>query len=1121
MADIEQLSRAFMAADKAGDTKSAQLLANAIRELQAGQAQPAAPEPTAQTQAEAPDTSILGALGQGVDQSGAMVGKGIQSAGEYFNVDAIEAYGAEMAQRNEAQLAASNYQRPEGADGIIKNLKEGEYGNAGNSLLYGAAEAAPQVAGGVVASVGAGLAATSAPILGTAAAIGGTVYGTVNALGQMRDEKETQGLDPTATASDLSAAVASGLVELLPIKGGGATLKVIREAGQEAVQEGLVIGNTTVQGGEYVPEEVVNRIGDAAITGGAIAKGVNMSISTVNKAGNIVMRPREDLDPETDQAAGDVARMLGEISKTEGYNLKDVTVSPDKGSTAALDSARSKIRADIDVAVKELRKNILRDAPQEIVSQFNETLRQANNKVSTVVTKENIQFIKDNFGSTKQGQQLAQAYRKSNVVTELYAAGPKGGVSQFTDQFNPLPTFGRSYNPAGMIAGNLGAGAAVLTGGSSLAAQLPILAGGRAIDAVTGRRSKVARFVKKNRKKEGLGPTGGTSIVGMAKARKEAEVAKKLAEKEKQKAAATAKKDKSDEASAATAVRIYKNGLPPNRGDTPDPRGVVYNAIEDSRGRQKLTPRQMDAKIEEILSKAEQDNKNSPETLSSIGEYRMFLASGRMSMEGRPLTEVAALVNGAWDSFVPPKGSKKGTERPPPLPPKQARGKAENEALLATLRDKMEADTSISDADRNILFTAFDDLKMNLGKNPLEGAEGIMGTAVAKLSDPRLAETHLSPYIARVRQQQKAKDAPSQPEPSDPTGNPAPVGTAPVEPAPTPPAGPVLNPEPSPAKPTPKPPSPKQVKKELPQAKAIIEIGKKGSKYENGIQDWEMALEAAKTLGLAVNMFSSNQAMATGAKSAGFGKVTRSTKGFFNPYGSQGGAGGTIFGIKPGGSLKGKRITNLSALTTLLHEIAHGVTVGPLDGEGAPFNRLYMIPQDKTATNKMSKAIRDTYKPGSFVGSSIVPLLSGMNFDINHPVVKEINNLQRNISVTLGNGSKESKSVRDFYKMAGLEHTPRAKKYTKYANNFAEFAVDPVWVYMFDPALAKQVMPETTALIRKEFAKAGNKQIQFYSHPFATILAIVTAIAATGLGDDSEDELPDGALSPSLGVLSV
>ena len=138
---------------------------------------------------------------------------------------------------------------------------------------------------------------------------------------------------------------------------------------------------------------------------------------------------------------------------------------------------------------------------------------------------------------------------------------------------------------------------------------------------------------------------------------------------------------------------------------------------------------------------------------------------------------------------------------------------------------------------------------MNLGKNPLEGAEGIVGTAVAKLSDRSLAGTHLAPYINKVRQQQKGADVTIQPEPSEPAGNPAPVEPTPVEPAPAPPAGPVLQPAPAEPKPKPKPkPTPKEVNKKKPQAKAIIEIGKKGSKYENGIQDWDLALEAARDL---------------------------------------------------------------------------------------------------------------------------------------------------------------------------------------------------------------------------------------------------------------------------------
>ena len=154
------------------------------------------------------------------------------------------------------------------------------------------------------------------------------------------------------------------------------------------------------------------------------------------------------------------------------------------------------------------------------------------------------------------------------------------------------------------------------------------------------------------------------------------------------------------------------------------------------------------------------------------------------------------------------------------------------------------------------------------------------------------------------------------------------------------------------------------------------------------------------------------------------------------------------------------------------------------------------------------------------MGSAIAPLLSGKNYDVNHPVVQEINNLQRNVSVYLRDNPEDSKGVREFQDIAN-PNGPIAKEYTKYANSFAEFAVDPVWVYMFDPALAKQVMPETTALIRKEFAKAGNKQIQFYSHPFATILAVVAAMGLSGIGRGDDEEEDQGALMPTPGVLSA
>jgi hypothetical protein len=787
MADIEQLSRAFMAADKAGDTKSAQLLANAIRELQAGQAQPEAPAPTAQTQAEAPDTSILGALGQGVDQSGAMVGKGIQSGGEIASNlgaegigDYLQTTGAEMAARNEAQLAASNYQRPEGADGIIKNLKEGEFANAGNSLLYGAAEAAPQVAGGVVASVGAGLAATSAPILGTAAAVGGTIYGTVNALGQVRDEKEQQELDPTATGMDLATAVASGLVELLPIKGGGATLKVLREAGQEGVQESLVIGNTMVQGGEYVPQEVLERVGDAAITGGAIAKGVNMGISTVNKAGKVVLRPKEDLDPETTQAASDVSTLLQRVADENGYNLKDIDATSSKGANKTLEGARSTLVAEVKGAVKELkRKGQYRSLNSKDQATFDEVIKQSNGKVAASVTKENFDFMQERFGNTNEGQTLLNTFRRSNILTEIYAGGLQGGVSKFTDLFNPLNNVGRGYNPARDVGGLLNIGAVASTGGSSLAAQIPLVAGGRAIDAVTGRRSKVSRFVKKNKGGNGLAdPTAPAArdLIQEAKDRKAAEKALRNQpdpEAERQKAEVAQQKadDKRrgfeaeqkqmffNEEEAKRNAQQYAKGEPPL---PQSPRGTVHSAIFETYGAQGRTVAELDTDIMKALDEVLSNPATDPERKRAIRAYKQSLATGKSILDGSPLNDVTSLIRSKTLNFESKKPKKGQKPLEPQLPLERQLGKNSNQAYLATLRDKMDNDKSILAEDRATLGDAFDTMALNLGKDPVATLEAIVSRAEANLMKPNLSKEYLQPYLDRVDEQQKTKEANSE-----------------------------------------------------------------------------------------------------------------------------------------------------------------------------------------------------------------------------------------------------------------------------------------------------------------------------------------------------------------------
>jgi len=1025
---------------------------------------------------------------------------------------------------------------PENYESASAKFIEGdEDGSFAYSYLPKAAvEQIGQYAGSLITRAGGAAIGTAVggPVGGIAGGLAGpAAFEFVQQLGPIANERaRNNGRDKPNKddfmAAAKTAAASGALNALIPAKGG-----IIKRTAAEAATEGAqsVVEQTGSTVGTDVGLQVSPRqaVGEAII-GGTSAGGVT-AVTKASKTGGMVLSDRSTLDPEVDQAAGEVARLLTDISKTEGADLKRVDAATQgtgkkvkKGANQALDEARSRINREVSNAAGILKNELgINKGPIEVKTQLDAAIAQSRNKVSSVVSNENIQFIKDNFGQTEQGQLLVAAFRKSNVVTELYAGGLKGGVSQFTDQFNPLPTFGRSYNPAGGVAGNLNAGAAVLTGGGSLAVQIPAVVGGRVIDAVTGRRSKVARFVKQNRKKAGFEAPTGTSVIGLAQARKDLEAQKRKAESQKKKQAAQVANDIKDEENAAQAARTIANGDPPNRGNEstrPDPRGVVWNSILDKRPEQNMTTKEIDAKIKSILYELQDVHKDSPERLSAIEQYLTYLETGRMGSEGRPLSEVAALVSGAWDSTGPTSGGTStspnpGGANPKPLTPKED-GKQSNiafnqELVEAVNNSRVRADNKAK------LLKALGELRMNLGSDPVAKATEIVSNA--GVSKP-LAKKYLNPYLERIVTQQAAarakgkkqsgkttKETPENPEGPDPRGTAQGGRGVGVTQGRTdrPVQGPPL---PSPAlvtNPTTKPTT-AQVKNNLPEAKAIIEIGKKGTKYENGIQDWNSALEAAKILNQTVSIFSSNQAMARSSSS----KIKSNIRGYYQTVGR---GGGNVFGLKIGGTMGSVAAprTEVQALTTLLHEIAHGITLKPIDGNYDP---NFGTNKDVTKFNKLTGEQNDTTS-NSFVSSAILPILSGPKYDQNHPVIQEVINLQQNVTVYQAKNNASGRMVRDFRKMS---NKAKIKSHLEYTLSFNEFAVDPVWVYMFDPKMAKEIMPQTSKLIQSEFAKAGNKKIQFYSHPLASVLAVVTAMVALGSGGQEEEEERQ-----STGVLTV
>jgi hypothetical protein len=1072
------------------------------------------------------DTSVGGAAKFGYDNAGKLIGQGIQGIGELTGSEGIENYGKEMAERNEREIAEANYQRPEGADGIIKNLREGDLANAGKSLLYGSAEAAPQVLAGTAASIGAGLAVTSAPIVGTTVAIGGTVYGTLSALGETRDENEEKGIDTTATMQDLGAAVTSGLIELLPIKGGGYTVKILKEGIQEAGQEATIMGNTAIKGGEYVTDEVVNRMGDAGLIGSTLSGAANTAISTVTKTGEVVFKPRQELAPEVDQAAGDVSRMIKEISEDSGYNLKDIDPSSQKGANQTLTSVRKAIQTEVNAAASQINKQIVKDLDPETIDKFKRIVNTSNLKVGGSVTPADIQFVKDIAGSTEVGQKMVNGLYKSNVLTELYASGLKGGFSKFTDVFNPINNVGKGYNPARDVAGMLNFGAIAGTGGASLATQIPLVAGGRAIDAVTGRRSKVNRFVKKNIKKSGLNTPTGTSLP-LNKAQ-QAQAEKKIRDANNR-AMKKAADDKARAEEQALFVKMYEEGLHPNPRS---PRGIAFEGLREVGNLGDMTPAQIDAEIMRAIDRRLAKGADA-DVRRALNAYKSHLKTGKMPDNDKTLSYTVSIIK---DGFKFPKIDPAAPTSPvaptPPAPPQRSpevqQGIDDNRKFVQKLIDDLNKDNAVNFKDRGLLNTSLDQYLMSLGKNPVTASQAIIDRAKENISDPKLVDKYLMPYHKRVLQQQAEtkvkgkKNAPTKttatpqetPQPSGQgtaSGQTAVQGTGEAKPTQLASSGVLATT--TQETPKVKKVTVKAVKDIIPDAEAIIQIGKKGTKYENGIQDVDTALEVANLLGITAKMLNSDTDL---QKLTGTDEGTAALHSW-RP--EMEGFGSSVFAIKPSGTIFGKKVTKINSLMTLLHEMGHSLTQGNMDGKG----------EFGLDTVKNPFSGRENFVGGNSYNKSVMkPILEGKGKD--HPAIKEILAFQEAGKAFTQKDPDSKVEARDIRKMLvniKISNDPnivknlkkRLKRTRAYTTLTAELSVDPMWVYLMNPKLAKELMPINTRLIKKEFDKANNGKIKFYGHPLATVLAIVTAMVAMNSGEDEEPN--EGILSPQAGILSA
>ena len=455
-------------------------------------------------------------------------------------------------------------------------------------------------------------------------------------------------------AAELGAWV--GTTEIIPInralkllpprirnKVGGGLWKrftdIAQSAGEEAAQEYLqTVANNLIAQNIYDPERGWNEgASEAALVGAFVGGtvgtvGVAINNSLYKEDGSIT--PLEELPDYQAQAAADVARIIRQEAEQNGYNLKKVGASDESGSKKALEATHEKISGQITaIANSPGVRQLLSPKQAKSLDQLLEdyaaaqtAIRQGKNKVKSKVTQENFDAIKRLLGPTKEGAELLNLLHQSNVLTDLFNKGLKGGISQFTDYFNPLETSGGAYDPSRTM-NLLTSGAGAMTLGPMTTAG--IVGGGRAIDAITGRRSTVDRFVRQFEGKDGLEAPSGPSLIA----------AEQLRQQQEADAAAQAEAEKAQNAERQKQLNLELT----QRGAPATPESPQYT-LEDATGLSR-------AGVAKILRVLKGSNKN-PALLRAIAEYEQSVATGGRVSDLSPLIRAVRLFQQENPNYV-------------------------------------------------------------------------------------------------------------------------------------------------------------------------------------------------------------------------------------------------------------------------------------------------------------------------------------------------------------------------------------------------------------------------------------------------------------------------------------
>ncbi len=850
----EQLATALQNAHAAGDVDAARQLAQALKEQMSRQQQPKqslTTPPPPPVYEKAPKKAD-GALSYSVDQAQRLAGKGAEAFGDLVGSEKIKQFGTDVVAQQDKDIEEGGY-KP-----IYTGSLRDTYDKGGFSEAVGwiAEKSAENAASGGAAIAGTGLAAITAPFSLTASALigGSTLVGSA-AMGAGEsafEQEEKTGEYDSAVASgtgvivgildkfgagkvipkpDLAKLSGQELVEKL-IKAGKPNAaqaigkriikSTVAEGATETVQEAAIAGSAATQGGKYTKDELIDRGLEAFVLGGTMGGGVTTTVETAKATGrgiqNVTGTAPEVLTVEEQAARTDVANRVGRIADENSMNVKNVGKMGAKGAVDAVDNAHTEIVSDINLAVDGLNQTQgtslgkrKTDTAEQAAKKETARLgiKNAKNKVKGIVTIDQIKAVEELVGGTTEGQQLINLMRESNELTALHKSGYVGGVSQFTDLLSPLGA-NTGYDRGAVATERLlrpllTGGAAFQTGGASLALQTGAAVTGRVIDAVTGRRSRVAKFIKDNR-----GQGSAVNSIDSARARGLAahrakeeererirqENIRKRKEAEAERAKQRAKEAADREQERETNIQMHKDGTRQSVGYNPN---SPQQTLLDGTG---MDLKNIEIALLEIIATG-----HPRYAVMARTAMKSLREGGRIGPKGsNMLSDLIKVVNARVDS---------GSSKAVMVRPRDTgainrhtgneaiqRGIEANKAAAQALIDAVDADQSLDPVTKGIIkrkLTIFRD--DDLGIDPLGRANQELQDALTKIQanngNTDAANNYLGQYIQRIQTQQEARKRAEQPQPQPQPPQPQPQ-PQPQPPQPQPEPEPQPQPEPQP-----------------------------------------------------------------------------------------------------------------------------------------------------------------------------------------------------------------------------------------------------------------------------------------------------------------------------------